>query len=74
MSDATIDRSTLPSRRLPFQGVVKRTLDGSAPDWNIVAPIAPPEGAPNIPTSFGGPVDTPTLDRLAEAQAGMGGS
>ena len=78
MSDQTIDRSKLPIRRPPFQGVVNRTLDGSQPDWSFVAPIAAPEGAPNVllvltddagfgnPSGFGGPVSTPTLERLAE--------
>ena len=78
MSEQTIDRSRLPIRRPPFQGVVKRTLDGSQPDWNYVAPIPAPEGAPNVllvltddagfgnPSAFGGPISTPTLERLAE--------
>jgi arylsulfatase A-like enzyme len=77
MSDQTIDRTELPIRCPPFQGVVKRTLDGSQPDWNYVAPLSPPEGAPNIlliltddagfgnPATFGGPIRTPALDRLA---------
>jgi arylsulfatase len=76
MSDQ-IDRTVLPIRRPPFKGVVKRTLDGSQPDWDSVAPIAAPEGAPNVllvltddagfgnPSTFGGPIGTPTLDRLA---------
>src|SRR6478752_1179377 len=78
MSDQTIDRSKLPIRRPPFQGVVRRTLDGSEPDWNSIAPIPAPEGAPNVllvltddagfgnPSGFGGPISTPTLDRLGE--------
>jgi arylsulfatase A-like enzyme len=77
MSDETIDRGHLPIRRPPFQGVVNDTLDGSQPDWNHVAPIPAPEGAPNVllvltddagfgnPSGCGGPVRTPTLDRLA---------
>src|SRR5215211_1449785 len=77
MSDDTIDRGKLPIRRPPFQGVVNRTLDGSQPDWDSVAPIPAPEGAPNVlivliddagfgnPSAFGGPVSTPTLERLA---------
>ena len=48
MSEQSIDRSTLPIRRPPYQGVVRRTLDGSKPDWNYVAPLLPPEGAPNV--------------------------
>ncbi|MFG1813498.1 arylsulfatase [Kribbella sp. NPDC049174] len=72
-----IDRTVLPIRRPPFQGVVNRTLGGSEPDWNFVAPIPAPEGAPNVllvmtddagfgnPSTFGGPISTPVLDRLA---------
>jgi len=59
--------------------VVKRTLDGSQPDWNYVAPLSPPEGAPDNlliltddagfgnPGTFGGPIRTAALDRLAAA-------
>src|SRR6478752_806085 len=72
-----MDRTVLPIRRPPFQGVTNRTLGGSEPDWNFVAPIRAPEGAPNVllvmtddagfgnPSTFGGPISTPTLDRLA---------
>jgi arylsulfatase len=77
VSNQPIDRTTLPIRRPPFQGVANDTLDGSQPDWEHVAPIRPPEGAPNVllvltddagfgnPSAFGGPVRTPTLHRLA---------
>jgi arylsulfatase A-like enzyme len=77
MSDQ-IDRTVLPIRRPSFHGVVNRTLDGSQPDWDFVAPIPAPEAAPNVllvltddagfgnPSTFGGPITTPTLDRLAE--------
>ena len=77
MSDETVDRTRLPIRRPPFQGTVKRTLDGSEPDWDYVAPLAAPDGAPNVlliltddagfgnPSGFGGPISTPTLKRLA---------
>ena len=66
VSDQTIDRTTLPIRRPEFSGTVGRTLDGSEPDWEFVAPTLPPEGAPNIllvltddagfgnPSTFGG--------------------
>ena len=30
------DRTNLPIRRLPFQGVSNKTLDGSKPDWNYL--------------------------------------
>ena len=39
MSDQAIDRTNLPIRRPPFQGVANRTLDGSQPDWDFVARI-----------------------------------
>jgi Sulfatase len=77
VSDQMIDRTELPIRRPPFRGVVKRTLDGSQPDWDYVAPLSPPQGAPNILLiltddagfgnlgTFGGPIRTPALDRLA---------
>jgi hypothetical protein len=48
VSDQRIDRTELPIRRPPFRGVVQRTLDGSQPDWDYVAPLTPPEGAPNV--------------------------
>src|SRR6266487_7211610 len=78
VSDQAIDRTKLPIRRSPFQGTVKRTLDGSKPDWNYVAPIPAPEDAPNVlviliddagfgnPSAFGGPISTPTYKRLAD--------
>ena len=44
VSDQRIDRTELAIRRPPFRGVVKRTLDGSQPDWNYVAPLSPPGG------------------------------
>ena len=48
MSDETIDRTTLPIAQPPFKGVVERTLDGSQPDWDYVAPLSPPDDAPNV--------------------------
>ena len=77
MSDKMLDRSRVPIRRPMFDGVVKRTLDGSEPDWNFVAPIPAPDGAPNVllvltddagfgnPSRFGGPIRPPTMERLA---------
>jgi arylsulfatase A-like enzyme len=60
----------------PFAGVLGRTLAESSPAWP--APARAPEGAPNVlfwvlddvgfgqTTAFGGLVETPNLDRLAE--------
>src|SRR5947207_4666398 len=78
MSDHDIDRSALPIRRPPFGGLADQTLAGSQPDWNRVAHVEPPEGAPNVlvvliddagfgnPSTFGGPIDTPNYDRMAD--------
>src|SRR6478736_5729016 len=79
MSDAGIDRSSLPIRRPPFAGTTKRTLEGSTADWNQASHVQPPEGAPNVllvliddagfgnPSTFGGPIQTPNYTRLAES-------
>ncbi len=70
------DRTRLPIVDQPFKGVANRTLTGSQPDYP--QPVQPPEGAPNVllvllddagfgnPARFGGPIQTPTLDRLAQ--------
>ena len=59
----------------PFPGTIGRTLETSTPAWP--ARPQPPEGAPNVMvivlddvgygqlSVFGGPCDTPNLDRLA---------
>ena len=78
MSSGSIDRGKLPIRRPPFEGVVKDTLHGTQPDWDHLAPIRAREGAPNVllvltddagfgnPNGVGGPVRTPTLNRLTD--------
>jgi len=61
----------------PFQGIVNVDIRDSTPDWSpFEAPKAPP-GAPNVIyivlddvgfsalNCYGGPVDTPNLDRIA---------
>jgi len=70
-----LGQAVLPRPQPPFQGVANRTLAGSKPDYP--RPVQAPQGAPNIlliliddagfgnPSTFGGPVQTPTLDRLA---------
>src|SRR5258708_21495418 len=69
------DRTVLPRPPQPFQGVTKRTLEGSVAAFT--QPVKAPPNAPNIllvliddagfgnPSTFGGPVATPTLDKLA---------
>ena len=72
------DRTKLPIADPNFGGTVGRTLDTSVVDWTINLTPTPPEGAPNVllvliddagfgnPSTFGGPIDTPTMTRMSE--------
>src|SRR6476620_9507778 len=74
-SDTEWDRTVLPRPPQPFEGVTKRTLEGSVASFT--QPVKAPPDAPNIllvliddagfgnPSTFGGPVATPTFDKLA---------
>jgi arylsulfatase len=69
-------QSVLPVPDRPFSGIANRTLQGSKPDH--ASPARAPAGAPNIllvliddtgfgnPSTFGGPISTPTLEGLAQ--------
>ena len=73
-----MDRSRLPIAGPTFGGGIRRTLQGSRPDWAHIASVRPPEGAPNVllvliddagfgnPSTFGGPIQTPTFTRMAD--------
>ena len=72
------DRTVLPIPDPNFGGTVGRTLDQSVPDWTINMTPSAPEGAPNVllvliddagfgnPSTFGGPVSTPSMTRVSE--------
>ena len=72
------DRTVLPIPDPNFGGTVGRTLDMSVADWTINMTASPPEGAPNVllvliddagfgnPSTFGGPVSTPSMTRVGE--------
>src|SRR5438874_9354323 len=74
-ADPEWDRTVLPRPPEQFRGVTKRTLEGS--EAAFTEPVKAPAGAPNVllvliddagfgnPSTFGGPVATPTLDKLA---------
>src|SRR5207248_10130060 len=74
-AEAPWDRTVLPRPPQPFQGVTKRSLEGSVAAFT--QPVKAPANAPNImlvliddagfgnPSTFGGPVATPTYDKLA---------
>jgi arylsulfatase len=78
MATDQVDRTRLPIRRSVFKGVANRTLAGSKPDWDLLEHVKPPEGAPNVllvliddagfgnPSTFGEPVNTPNLTRVAD--------
>src|SRR5208282_2190491 len=71
----TLDGRQLPPEAKPFGGVIKRNALDSKPCWE--PRVVPPKGAPNVlliitddvgfgaPSTFGGVIPTPTLDRLA---------
>ncbi len=72
------DRTKIPIRRPEFRGTLARTLGGSEPDWTQIDHVHPPAGAPNVlvvliddagfgnPSTFGGPIETPSYSRMAE--------
>ena len=72
------DRTVLPIPDPNFGGAIGRTLDTSVADWTILMTPSPPEGAPNVllvliddagfgnPSTFGGPVSTPAMTRVAD--------
>ena len=73
----TIDGKQLPAPAEKFGGVIKDNAAQSKPFWP--AKIVPPKGAPNVllimtddvgygaPSTFGGAIPTPNLDRIANS-------
>src|SRR5262249_28019632 len=71
-----IDGLQLPAPAMPFGGKIERNALQSKPFWQ--PRITPPEGAPNVlliitddvgfgaPSTFGGVIPTPALDRIAQ--------
>jgi arylsulfatase A-like enzyme len=69
--------AVLPIPQPPFKGVIGRKASESTPDFPSA--VAAPDGAPNVllimtddtgfgaASTFGGPISTPTLDRLANS-------
>jgi len=72
----TIDGKQLPPAPQAFGGVIKEKASESTPWWP--ARVVPPKGAPNVllimtddqgfgaPSTFGGVIPTPAMDRIAE--------
>ena len=73
----TIDGHVLPPPPQPFRGQIELNAAQSKPYWP--SRVTPPKGAPNIllimtddvgfaaPSTFGGVIPTPALDRIANA-------
>ena len=73
----TIDGKQLPPPPEQFGGVIKEDAKDSKPWWP--PQVVPPKGAPNVllimtddsgygvPSTFGGVIPTPTLDRVAKS-------
>ena len=61
----------------PFKGTINVDIRDSEPDWTPFEPPKAPDGAPNVVyivlddvgfsamNSYGGPIDTPNIDRIA---------
>jgi arylsulfatase A-like enzyme len=73
----TVDGRYLPNPAQPFRGEINPNAVQSKPSWPALT--VPPKGAPNIllimtddvgfsaPSTFGGVIPTPALDRIAQA-------
>ena len=73
----TITGKQIPPPPLPFGGVIKEKASESTPWWP--PRVVPPKGAPNVllimtddqgfgaPSTFGGVIPTPSMDRIAAA-------
>jgi arylsulfatase A-like enzyme len=74
---ASAQESVLPKPEPPFQGKIGRTVQDSTPDFP--KSVEAPAGAPNVlliltddvgfgaSSTFGGPIETPNFQRLADA-------
>lgn len=77
MVSAEMDRSVLPPPVPEFKGRIGNTYKDSTPDWTPALPLQAPKDAPNVLLivlddvgyghlgSYGGPIETPNLDKLA---------
>jgi arylsulfatase A-like enzyme len=73
-----VDRSILPIPDKPYEGEPPLDAKDPAASFPAIEPLRPPAGAPNVlivllddvgfaaSSAFGGPINTPTAERLAE--------
>jgi arylsulfatase A-like enzyme len=71
------DRTVLPPTVPEFKGKIGETYKDSTPDFSPALPLSAPKDAPNVLvvvlddvgfgqlSSYGGPIDTPNIDKLA---------
>ena len=76
-ADSVVRRDILPPPAPEFKGKIGTTYKDSVPDFGPAIPLAAPAGAPNVLvivlddvgfgqlSSYGGPIYTPNIDRLA---------
>src|SRR5262245_58191598 len=74
---SALAQDVLPRPDPPFKGKIGRTVKDSKPDFPKA--VEPPKGAPNVlliltddvgfgaSSPFGGPIQTPTFQRVADA-------
>ena len=74
---ASAQEAVLPKPEPPFQGTIGRTVKDSMPDFP--KSLEAPAGAPNVlliltddvgfgaSSTFGGPIETPNFQRIADA-------
>ena len=74
-----VDRTVLPPEPPAFGGKVGTTYKDSTPDFSPALPLTAPKGAPNVLvivlddvgfgqlSCYGGPIETPNIDRLADS-------
>jgi Sulfatase len=66
----------------PFKGTINVDIRDSVPDWTPFEPSKAPDGAPNVVyvvlddvgysamSCYGGPIETPNIDRIAADGSG----
>jgi len=76
-AESSVQRDVLPPAPPEFKGKIGLTYKDSVPDFGPAVPPKAPDGAPNVLVivlddvgfgqlgSYGGPINTPNLDRLA---------
>jgi arylsulfatase len=74
-----VDRTVLPPEPPAFGGKVGKSYKDSTPDFSPALPLTAPKDAPNVMVivlddvgfgqlgCYGGPIETPNIDRLAES-------